>query len=100
MKAVNMIFRPVMIAILLCCAADAQVATGTPAFGSFSGGPDVTNLGNLNVQLAVPVFSKPGRGIPFTYTLTFNNSLWTPTVVGGASHWQPSASWGWMAQTQ
>jgi hypothetical protein len=27
----------------------AQVATGTPPFGSFGGGPDVVNLANLNL---------------------------------------------------
>ncbi|MGA7630598.1 MAG: hypothetical protein WCB11_07510, partial [Terriglobales bacterium] len=43
-----------------------QVATGTPPFGSFGGGPfDTVNLGNLNVHFAIPVLNKAGRGLPF-----------------------------------
>lgn len=69
----------------------AQVATGAPPFASFSGGPDVTNLGNLNVQLAPSIYSKPGRQMPFNYALRFDNSVWFPS--GGS--WVPVASWGW-----
>ncbi len=47
--------------------ASAQVATGTPPFGSFSGGPDIVNLGNLNGHLTVHAMKKPGRGTNFTY---------------------------------
>ncbi|MBI3664251.1 MAG: hypothetical protein HY234_14530 [Acidobacteria bacterium] len=51
----------------------AQVATGTPPFGSFSGSAnDVVNNANLNVHIAVPVISKPGRGMNFTSNLGNN----------------------------
>lgn len=50
-------------------------STGTPAFGSYTSAPDVTNLGNLNVHYSVPVFSKPGRGIPFYYNLSYDSSV-------------------------
>src|SRR5437899_12808717 len=43
-------------------AARAQVATGTPPFGSFGGGPEPINLGNNNAHWAIPVLHTPGRG--------------------------------------
>lgn len=81
---------------LLCVSSFAQVATGTPRYGSFSGGPDIVNNANLNIHLAVPVLSKPGRSMNFTYALGFDNSVWTK--VGNA--WQPVQNWGWIADTQ
>jgi hypothetical protein len=76
-----------------------QVLTGTPRYGSFTSGPDVINLGSLNSHLAIPIFSKPGRGMPFNYTLTFDNSVWYPSNVSGSSAWTPVFNWGWAAQT-
>jgi len=40
----------------------AQAQPGTPPFGSFGGGPDIINLGNLNGHLTIRVMNKPGRG--------------------------------------
>ncbi len=51
---------------------------GIPPFQSFGGGPDVINLGNLNVHYSFPVFSRAGRGIPFSYSLAYDSSVWTP----------------------
>jgi RHS repeat-associated protein len=69
----------------------AQVDRGTPPFQSFGGGPDVINLGKLNVHYSIPVFSRPGRGIPFNYALAYDSSVWT--ISGGA--WIPASStWG------
>jgi hypothetical protein len=59
-------------------AVNAQVDAGIPKFGSFTSGPDIINLGNLNSHFEVPVFSKPGRGMPFTYTLSLDSSVWYP----------------------
>lgn len=74
--------------------ASAQVATGTPPFGSFGGGPfDTVNLGNLNVHFAIPVLHKAGRGLPLNFDLSYDSSVWTP--VNG--QWQPSFNWGWTA---
>lgn len=81
----------VILIALTSLTAMGQVATGLPPFGSFSSGPDIINLGNLNVHYTVPVFSKPGRGIPFNYALTFDSSVWSP--VSGT--WAPVANWGW-----
>ena len=77
----------------------AQVTTGTPPFGSFSGSPDIVNLGNLNVHLAIPVFSRPGRGTPFFYNLQYDSSIWYPVTVGGTTTWQPVQNWGLLSQT-
>jgi RHS repeat-associated protein len=81
--------------------ASAQVATGTPPFGSFGGGPfDTVNLGNLNVHFSVPILNKPGRGTAFRYDLAYDSSVWTPAVISGSTVWQPAANWGWQGQTE
>lgn len=86
--------------VLLAATAVAQVSTGTPPLGSFSSGSDVINLGNLNVHFAVPVISKPGRGTPFDYILSFDSSIWTPVTSSGVKSWQPTTNWGWRAITE
>src|SRR5260370_22846105 len=78
--------------------ADGQ-ATGTPPFGSFAGGPDGINLADINVHWDFPVFARAGRGIPFNYTLSFDNSVsrvmtragWDPTR--HAPHERSLSSW-------
>jgi RHS repeat-associated protein len=72
----------------------AQVITGTPPFGSFAGGPDQVNLANLNVHLNVPVFSRPGRGLPFNFYLTYDNSIWYPVTTSGTTTWTANGT-GW-----
>jgi hypothetical protein len=76
-------------------AASAQVATGTPPFGSFGGGPDVINLANLNSHISVPVLHKAGRGTNFTYDLSYDSSVWYPVTSGSTTSWQPVYNWGW-----
>jgi RHS repeat-associated protein len=89
-------------AISLTCAwpVSAQVATGSPPFGSYGGGPDTINLANLNAHIDVPVLWKAGRGMPFTYDLTYDSSIWTPVTSGTTKVWQPAENWGWGASTQ
>lgn len=79
----------------------AQVQTGTPAFGTFGGGPDVINLANLNSQLTIPIVNKAGRGLNFTYSLFYNSSIWVPVRSSGTIAWTPTAvsSWGWSPNT-
>jgi len=78
-----------------------QVTTGAQPFGSVGGGPfDSINLGNLNVHLDVPVLNKPGRGMPFTYDLSYDSSVFYATQVNGTLTWQPVYNWGWRAQTE
>lgn len=78
----------------------AQVPTGTPPFGSFAGGPDVINLANLNAHITVPVLHKAGRGLPFTYDLSYDSSVWYPVGSSGSQSWQPVANFGWRGQTE
>jgi RHS repeat-associated protein len=82
--------------LLVSTPARSQVATGLPPFGSFSGGPDTVNNANLNVVVNVPVVSKAGRGLPFSYALIYNSSIWYPS----GSVWTPVANWGWGNATQ
>ncbi len=91
----------VSLTVILVGFSAGQVATGTPAFSSTGGGPfDVVNLGNLNVHLTVPILHKAGRGMPFSADLAYDGSIWTPTSVGGVMTWMPSATFGWITQTQ
>lgn len=69
----------------------AQVATGTPPFGSFGGGPDVINLTNLNSHITIPIFYRAGRGIDFNYALSYDSSIWSPA----SGSWAPNGTWGW-----
>ena len=89
----------VVLGLLLACgasiAADGQVLTGTPAFNSFGGGPDVVNLGNLNVHWDIPIVDKTGRGQNFSYEMTYDSSLWYPVSTGSATMWEPVAGYGW-----
>ena len=90
-----------LILVLLTGVASAQVAIGTPPFGSFGGGPfDNVNLGNLNVYFAIPVLNKAGRGMSFTYDLSYNSSIWTPVNSSGVTQWQPDGIWGWRGTTE
>ena len=81
---------------IAACPASAQVTTGTPPFGSFGGGPDVVNLANNNVHWTFPVIHKPGRGVDFTYDLSYDSSVWRPIA---GLNWQPASSWGWASQS-
>src|SRR5712691_9559479 len=76
----------------------AQVQRGTPPFGSFGGGPDVINLGNLNSHIKIPVRHKAGRGTDFAYNLIYDTSIWYPVGVSGSQSWQQGSSsvWGWL----
>lgn len=87
--------------MLMICSAPcfAQVQTGTPPYGSFGGGPDIVNLGNLNVHLNVPVYSRAGRGTPFTYSLGYDTSVWSPVNSSGTRVWTPASNWGWTSST-
>ena len=79
----------------------AQVATGTYPYGTFDNqGFDTVNVGNLNVHFSIPVLHKAGRGIPFTYDLGYDNSVWAPVGVSGVWSWQPVENWGWRGITE
>jgi hypothetical protein len=78
----------------------AQVPTGTPPFGSFAGGRDIINLANLNAHLAIPVFARAGRGVTFSYTLSYDTSVWYPVTSSGRMVWQYVPNFGWAGVTQ
>jgi RHS repeat-associated protein len=86
---------------LLPLPVSAQVATGTPAFGSFAGGPDVVNLGNLNTHNSFHVFRRDGRaGLNFSYDLGYDSAVWFPVGASGSQSWYPAQNFGWLGQTQ
>ena len=78
-----------------------QPSTGLPPLGSFAGGPfDTVNLANLDVHFEIPVFSRPGRGIPFHYNLSYDSLIWVPVSSNGVTSWVPVNNWGWRAVTE
>lgn len=92
-----------ILAMVLCIrvasVALAQVAGGTPQFGSFGGGPfDAVNLANLNTHFSIPIFTKPGRGMPFVFYINYDNSVWYPVTSGNTTSWQYVSNWGWQAR--
>lgn len=94
------ILRYSFLMIVLALAAEpapAQVATGTPPFGTFASNsaPDVINVANLNAHLAIPVLHKAGRGTDFTFDLSYDSSVWFPVTSGSTTSWQPVVNWGW-----
>ena len=80
--------------------ASAQVITGLPPFGSFSGGPDIVNNANLNVHLQIPILTKAGRGLPLYYALTYESAVWYPSSASGTNAWTPTGDWGWGTVSQ
>jgi RHS repeat-associated protein len=91
------ILRPVLALLLVAIwasSAPAQVASGTPPFGSFAGGPDVIDLANLNTHVSIPIVNKPGRGMPFNYNITYDSSIWSPSGSSGSQLWWYNSNWG------
>lgn len=93
MKRVSLIL--ILACVFLPVRARAQAQTGTPPFASFSGSPDVIDLGNLNVHLTIPVFHKPGRGLNFAYDITYDSAVWYPIGSGSTREWTSVPNWGW-----
>jgi RHS repeat-associated protein len=79
---------------LLVLPSPAQVATGTPPFNSFAGGPDTVNLASLNADLNIPIIQKAGRGLPFALSIDFNTYAWYPLHSGTHLEWAPAGSLG------
>jgi hypothetical protein len=55
------------------------------------------NLANLNAHLTIPVLQKAGRGVPFSYNIAYDNSIWQPVGSSGSQLWEPTnaGSFGW-----
>jgi len=61
---------------------------GIPPFSSVGGGPDSINLSNLGVDYSVPIFSRAGRGAPFSLSTAIQGFNWgTGTNSSGAAQW-------------
>jgi len=91
------LFGCLLLASSLCSAQ--QLVTGIPPLSSVAGGGfDAVDLANLNVHFSIPIFSRPGKGIPFSYSLTYNSLIWYPVTSGSTTSWQPVSNWGWAAQ--
>jgi RHS repeat-associated protein len=95
--------KKVLLALVLLCSAHlafGQVATATYAYGTFDNkGLDTINLGNLNVHLSIPIINKAGRGLPFSYSLGYDSSVWHPSGVNGTGAWTPLPTFGWTGIT-
>ena len=75
-----------------------QVMTGLPPFASMTPSTfDTVNDANLNVFFAIPVVAKAGVGMPFQYSLAYNNSVWVEYTSSGTAGWTPNGNWGWGA---
>ena len=62
----------------------AQVQTGLYPYGSFDNvGFDSIDRGSLNVHFSIPVVSKPGRGLGFSYQLVYDGLVWSPVPIAG-----------------
>src|SRR5579863_6262312 len=97
-RTVNWLWVVGLMILTGVCSQAQQNATGTQAFGSFSGGPDTINLGNLDVNLVIPILQRQGRGIPFVFDLTYDSSLvWSPVTTMSGTTWTPQPGWGWPA---
>ncbi|HEY4354461.1 MAG TPA: hypothetical protein VGN16_01845 [Acidobacteriaceae bacterium] len=53
----------------------------------------------MNLHLGIPVLQKAGRGIPFSYNLSYDSSIWYPAPVGSGLGWLPRTGWGWNGDT-
>src|SRR3989441_4327896 len=100
MRRAHRLLLPWATFLLLATNLQGQVATGTPPFGSFSGGPDVVNNANLNVHVSIPVRVKAGRGVSFSYVLSDDSSVWYPVTSGPSKVWTYVSNWGWRGVTQ
>lgn len=98
--------RLLLIACLMCFCLQSHLCaqrtdTGLYAFGSFdSKGFDTINLGNLNTHYEIPVVNKPGRGLPFQYSLVYDGLVWSNSWTDGEAtgYWTPDPTFGFRGQ--
>ncbi|MGH9541655.1 MAG: RHS repeat domain-containing protein [Terriglobales bacterium] len=79
------VFWLTLLAFACSISASAQVATGAPPFATMASLPEgQINLANLNLHLVIPIVRKSGVGMPFSYALLFDSSIWNPQ---GGTRW-------------
>jgi|GEM_PF-1765202 len=69
-----------ILAVILFCVSwlCAQDSAGVSSFSSSASTPGgVVDLSNLNRSIAIPVVDKSGRGVPFSFSLVNNSSIYT-----------------------
>jgi len=89
-----------MVIFLAASPASGQVDTGIPPFSSLApSNLDTVNNANLNIMLAIPVVRRATKGMPFSYALGYNSSVWTPHNSSGQQAWTPAGNWGWAGMT-
>jgi RHS repeat-associated protein len=87
--------------LFVTLSSQAQVATGTYANGTFdNNGFDSINVGNLNVHFSVPVLNKAGRGLPLSYSLVYDSSIYYPVTTATSLAWNLVADAGWAGDSQ
>ncbi len=84
-----------MLALALFAPAAAQEADefltnhnlrGVASFGSFqAGGVDAVNLGTGSVEVTIPLFTRRGRGLDYSRTLTYSSRIWTAESIEASS---------------
>ena len=91
-------FKKLVLCLSLCpylLSLAAQAQTGLYAYGSFDNvGFDTIDRGSLNVHFAIPVVTKPGRGIGFSYQLVYDGLVWSPANAAGVATWTPAPGFG------
>jgi RHS repeat-associated protein len=66
---------------------DPAYQLGIPPGSTITGGPDVVSLSNLGVHFEVPVHSKTGRGMNFSFNMNFDSSSYSQKAVPGGLQW-------------
>ena len=71
--------------------------TGLPQFGSLDQiGLETRNNQDLNVLLAIPIMSSPGRnGMDLNFSVVYNSSIWTRAGSGWTLNNSYVPPWGW-----
>lgn len=71
--------------------------TGLPQFGSLDQvGLETRNNQDLNVLLAIPIMSSPGRnGMDLNFSVVYNSSIWTRAGGGWTLNNSYVPPWGW-----
>src|SRR5215831_10253418 len=98
MRTMRFVFSLLSLVAVSTPFASPQVATGIQPLGSYGGGPEAVNLANANVHWDIPMVSKAGRGLNFSFALGYDSSIWVPDP--SVSAWAPINNWGWTAETQ
>ena len=71
-----------------------QAQTGQQIYGSYFG-TDIDTIGlyNGNLTLSIPLFSLPGRELPYGLTLTYNSQKWQSNTCSGSPCGQYTGGW-------